>query len=327
MYKIVGSTYCPYLWKGVTVDPHMKVYSCCLIKPGIIGDLSVNTLDHIINGEKIKYYRAQSLSGNLHCYSECNLINKNEKTCPNSVHVGLQEISTIHIHFGNKCNIECIMCDHPTKFKKNPIILDHQVLISRVDFSNFNDIIIQGGEPLSIRESRYFIKYLVQHKYKFIILSNGLLINKHIAKNIVLGANKIIISLNAATPDMHRRVNIGSDFKKVLDNIQLLRNYRKEFSSNLTIIGRMTITVPAIEEIPLFIENYSNYGFDEINFGYVRETVPQYLDNNPIIKSKLVRQIERVLNDMENITKIDFLRLIQLGLVTINQKDIKLGFL
>ncbi|MCY3414705.1 MAG: radical SAM protein [Candidatus Heimdallarchaeota archaeon] len=323
----MGSTYCPYLWKGIAIDQHMKVYSCCLIKPGLIGDLSIDTFDDIINGEKIKYYRRESLSGTLHCYSDCNLINKIEKRSVNSLHVDAKEISFIHIHFGNKCNIQCIMCDHPAKYKNEPVILDHQVLIDKVDFSNFRDIIIQGGEPLSIREGRDFIIFLVQNKYKFTLLSNGLLINNSIAKNIALGADKIIISLNAATPDTHEKVNVGSDFEKVLDNIQLLRNYRNEFSSSLIIIGRMTITVPAVEEISLFIKNYSNFGFDEINFGYVRETVPQYLDENPEIKSKLIEQIARVLSNIEDLTKIDFLRLIQLGLVNIDEKGIKLGFL
>lgn len=322
------NTYCQYLWNGVTIDQKLNVYSCCLIKPGIIGNLNNMSFDKIINSEKAIYYRKQSLNGKLHCYSSCNLIDKSQLP-PKNINPKIKstQFKTLHIHFGNKCNINCIMCDHPKKFKENPIILNSKNLISKVDINKFQNIIVQGGEPLAIQECVEYLEYLASKNKKYILLTNGVLINQKMAKFIALSAKIVSISINAASKRTHEKVNKGSDFDTLLNNIQLLKHYKNKFNSQITINGRMTITNPAIEEIPLFLKNFEIYGFDTVNFGYVRETVPKFFKKYPKIRQKIQKEITNNLKQIDY-SKVDFLRLIQLGLIEDNNNLFnKIGFL
>ncbi len=313
--QIVNNTYCPQLWNGITLDEKGGVYSCCHIKPSNLGNVHDLALLDIINSEKIKKYRKQSLMGTLQCYKDCNLIRKNVlNQNSQSLEIKFMELSRIHIHFGNICNIHCIMCNHPNKFSKDPTILSSQILIQTIDFTPFTDIIIQGGEPLAIDECVKFLYHLEKIKKKFILLTNGLLINDEIARLLAKNAKTVSISLNAASQKLHEKVNRGSSFNQVLDNIQKLIYYREYFQSDLVINGRFTITITAIRDLPKFIKNYRSFGFDEINFGYVKNSVPSYLDKNSKTKQELVEEIQLLLPNL-NFNEIDTLRLIQIGLL------------
>lgn len=325
---MVLSTYCPYLWEGITLDHKLNVYSCCLIKPGIIGNLYEGPLSSFINSDKLLKYRRKSLNGRLQCYNSCNLIDKNNNYKNNKkLEIQYKDLSTIHIHFGNKCNIKCIMCDHPQKYALEPIIADGDQILSQVDLTNFENIIIQGGEPLNIKECLSFLRVLDEKEISFTLLTNGIIINDEIASLLARRAKKIIISLNAASKALHETINKGSNYDIVLNNIKKIIHYRRKYNSEVVIIGRMTITIKGLPDIPNFIRNFHKIGLDEINFGYVRETVPKYLDKYPDIKNQLIAEINKAISESD-LEKIDLLRLIQLELVSINIKPIhKMGFL
>lgn len=311
----INNTFCPQLWDGVTLDEKGEVYTCCHIKPSNYGNVLKIPLKDIINSDEVKKYRKKSMMGNLQCYDGCNLIVKDQVKSKNlSPEIRYQDLKRIHIHFGNKCNIHCIMCDHPNKFAKDPTILSSEVLKQNIDFSPFDDIIIQGGEPLAIEECIQFLHHLEKIKKKFILLTNGLLISNDIAKLLAKNARTVSISLNAATKQLHEKVNRGSSFELVLSNIQKIINYREYFQSDLVINGRFTITTTAISDLPDFIENYKKLGFDTINFGYVKPSVPNYLQRNPKIKKELREKIEFLIPKL-NLREIDTLRLFQLELL------------
>ena len=69
-----------------------------------------------------------------------------------------------------------------------------------------------------------------------------------------------------------------------------------------------------IHEIPLFLNKFERIGFNKINFGYDRETVPSYLNQNRDIKNDLKKRITKRLKGL-NVNKIDLQRLYQLDLV------------
>ena len=76
----------------------------------------------------------------------------------------------------------------------------------------------------------------------------------------------------------------------------------------------MTITIPALSEIPLFLKTYKELGFDRINFGYDRDTVPTYLQDHPEFTAALRNEITSAMS-VADCSKIDSLRLSQLGLI------------
>jgi sulfatase maturation enzyme AslB (radical SAM superfamily) len=282
-----------------------------------MGSIYSDKLSDIINKPEITRLRHKSLLGSLPCYPGCNLIDKTKNDPlkyanlqPQCNYAGFQ---TIYIDFGMKCNISCVMCRQRDRYKTDQTLLNTEQLISHIDFSPFANIFLQGGEPLFIDECLKLMTYLAETGKKYSLLTNGLLINERMAARLAKEASIVSISLNAATKATHEEVNRGSTWELVLANIRRIRKYREQYHSNVLINGRMTITVPALAEIPQFLKSYQDLGFDTINFGYDRDSVPPFLENHPEFATELSKEIAEVMSATD-CSKIDLLRLSQLGI-------------
>ena len=308
------TSYCDDLWNGFTINKNGDVYCCCHFGPLKVGNICDSRLKDLINSSALTECRKMSLEGKLECYAACNWVKKNVAHLSNKSNVvKYDSLRRLHISFGEACNIRCIMCKHPRRHLENDVILDYNMLIKNVDISPFEDILIQGGEPLFLNSCIKYMDYLETMDKKYILLTNGLLINKEIAIKIVNNASIVSISINGATKETHEMVNVGSEFEKVISNISKLITLRDKYQTSLIISGRMTLVPQNLQEIPLFLEKYRYLGFDRINFGYDRATVPQYLQINKDFSIKLQLSIEKVLS-YSNIEEIDIMRLEQLGL-------------
>lgn len=312
-----ASTYCPQLWDGVTIDNKGNVFSCCHIQPGSFGNIYSSKLIDLVNNKKAVQYRVASIKGYLVCHSNCNLLNADKIQVPSSIspYCKYDEMSRLHLNFGEKCNIACIMCKQPERYKQNKEMLDPNVLIRNIDITPFQEIVIQGGETLLIPQCIQYMDYLASHEKKYTILTNGTLIDDLMAKKLSLEANIVSISINAATKETHEKVNKGSKWETVRQGIKKLVEYRDQNKSSLIICGRMTLTIHSLHEIPLFLEIYQDIGFDMINFGFDKNTVPTYLKNNPEFKKMLAVRVQEKLR-FADCSKIDHLRFEQLGLLS-----------
>ena len=311
----MGSTYCPHLWNGLFVYNNGDVFNCCLSKPGRIGNIHHATLREIAAMPSVQSFRRSSLSGELGCYEACSFVKKfipKEKR-PTTTEVEYSELRKLDLKFGERCNIACVMCHQAARVPPSTSVLDPEVLIQNIDTEPFHDIILQGGETLFIPECLEYMDHLENLGKRYTILTNGLLIDDDMACRLAENANRVIISINAATKTTHELVNAGSRFDRVLENIERLRRARERGRSELKIIGRMTITVHSVHEIPLFIERFGSFGFDYVNFGYDKATVPQMLTTNPDLAQRVREGVKRALlsTDLE---MVDTLRLIYLGL-------------
>jgi len=315
-------SYCPDLWNGFTIIKNGDIFNCCLLKPLKLGNIHRDNLQDLINCADLIELRKKSLIGKLECYAGCNFVRKNINLDDynKNYRINYEDLSRLHISFGELCNIRCVMCRHPDNHKKDNLILDSEVLTEKIDISPFEDILLQGGEPLCIKSCLNYMDYLASKNKKYMLLTNGLLIDKKVALKLVNHAKSVIISINAATKETHEKVNRGSNFKKILSNISLLNRYKKKLNSSIILFGRMTITIHSLHEIPLFIDKYREFGFDLINFGYDRITVPQYLEEHSDFQKVLRKNVTKSLLN-SNIYKIDLQRLYQLNLIE-NTKSI-----
>jgi len=314
--KMKYTTICPVLWNGFAIDCRGDVFSCCHMKPAKLGDIYHTPLSELTNVQGIIEQRKASLEGKLTCYSDCNLIRYEkqplEATTPRAEY---NRMTYLHLNFGERCNIACIMCKVHMREHINKAILNHEALVKNIDLGPFKEIVIQGGEPLFIPECREYLNYLGSIGKKYVLLTNGVLINNETARQLAKDAIRVCISLNAATKETHELVNRGSDFEKVKKNIKRLRKVKATTDSELVLHGRMTLTTTALHEIPLFIKTFGELGFDRINFGYDRATVPAYLTQNAAFTDKLRTEIREAIEGIDH-SRIDFLRLEQLELVS-----------
>ena len=318
------TSYCDDLWNGFTINKNGDVYCCCHLKPFVVGNIYHNELNELLNTPDMIKHRKKSLKGELECYLACNLVQRNLPHHANesSEVVDYNNLQRLHINFGESCNIRCIMCEHPKRHLEKDVLLDHNALIKNIEISPFDDILLQGGEPLYLSSCIKYMDYLETMNKKYILLTNGLLINKKMAVKLANNASIVSISINAATKETHEKVNIGSNFERVLSNISELMKARKKDRTSLIINGRMTLVPQNVHEIPIFLNEYKKLGFDRINFGFDRATVPQYLLANSDFSTKLKSRIEDVLTH-SNLDEIDIMRLKQLGL-TGNEDEVLL---
>jgi radical SAM protein with 4Fe4S-binding SPASM domain len=306
-------TYCPLLWGEVYIDAKGDVYSCCHKKPSALGNIYQEKLHDICNNETIQQWRQKSLDGKLECFEQCTIIDKEkERNAPRKKSFNyLKDLRKLKIEFGELCNIHCVMCwqDHKSK-----LVLDYKKLIENINLEPFEDIDIQGGEPLAIANAKAYYEYVASQNKRLIFMTNGLLINHEWAEKIVLHSSYIHISLNAATAKTHEIVNKGSQWNTVLKNIAKLKEAREKCGSSMKIIGHMTIVLENVHEIPLFINHFKEFGVDQIDFGYDKN-VPGYLKGNPFFKIALKRDIYRAYRMTPDSSLIDLKRLKMLGLI------------
>ena len=309
------TSFCSYLWESVYINRSGDVFACCHQKPKPFGNIYDAPLRELVNSPVALQLRSGSLRGELECYPTCNLLDK-ERSRPwghEQSTIDYDSLRFLHISFGEACNIRCVMCDNPQRHRENPVLLDPQVVIRNVDLTPFTQVMLRGGEPLYIQECLDFLAHLEKVGKRYSLLTNGLLIDDNRADRLARYARDVIVSLNGATKRGHESVNKGSRFERVVENVQRIRRAREACGSDMDLGGHMTITTSNIHEVPQFLRTFRELGFDRVNFGFVKETVPLYLATHPEDASRLKDETAQAMQLVVG-PNVDALRLSLLGL-------------
>lgn len=291
-----------------------EVYACCHEKPKVLGNIYKDTLENIYNNDAFQEARRKSLEGKLSCYRFCNLLHPEEfKDQFDTTTSDYSNLKRLKIQFGQDCNIHCVMC-YQNKNKRGNKSIDADILKKNINLEPFEVIDIQGGEPMFIPSARDYYDYAAEKGKKLSFLTNGTIMTKEWAKRLALHSPFFHVSLNAATKEMHEKINAGSSWERVLKNIALIRDVGKEEQSDIKIKGHFTIIMKNCHEIPDFIEIYKSIGIDKIDFGYDFR-FPFYLFFRPLFKRKLIRRISAAINKAEDLPSIDYMRLSHIKLI------------
>lgn len=304
-------SFCPRLWEEVFINENGNVFSCCN-GPAILGNIYQESLETILNNETVHSFRQKSLAGRLECFDKCTLLNKQKISASRkTINANYSCLKRLKFTVGKTCNISCIMCRQNHNEKK---FLNFEKFVENVNINPLSDIEIQGGEPFFIPEAKLFLEYFARKGKKVSFLTNGLLINDQWAEWTALHSNWVCVSINAATKKTHELINRGSCWEIVLKNIQRIIAARVKYNSSVKIIGHMTIVPQNFQEIPSFIKNYKHLGFDHINFGYDR-SVPLFLKQKMFLKIKIRAEIKTAINQLDDDSSVDYLRLKILKLI------------
>lgn len=307
-------TYCPRLWEEIYIDEEGRIFACCHNKPAAFGTIYNEELRDIYNNAIARKFRNQSLSGALRCFRSCKLLSMEERDRePDrslSDSAEYSDLKRLKILFGEACNIECIMCWQDSSSRT---FLNCEKLIRNVDITPFEGIELQGGEPLFIEGAKRYFEFAASEGKRISFLTNGTIMTDEWAEKIAKHSSFIYFSLNAATREMHELINKGSSWERVLRNIQKVREARDRYHTDLKILGHMTIITKNLREIPLFIENFREFGVDAIDFGFDLR-VPFYLKLHPVFKRRLGLETAVALRECDDPSLVDTNRLEMLGL-------------
>ena len=157
----------------------------------------------------------------------------------------------IDFELNPSCNLKCPMCTWSAektfgqgskywmpfeKYKK--IINEISNKVKSVSLNNVN-------EPLIRKDIVDFVKYASdQGIYEVMFNTNGLLLTKEMSKKLIhAGLTKLSVSLDAHTKKVYDKIRIGSDFRKVIQNIKDFLEIRKQLKSDLPLLKLTFLTV------------------------------------------------------------------------------------
>jgi radical SAM protein with 4Fe4S-binding SPASM domain len=306
----VGQTHCSWVHDTLFVDPRGDVFACAHRNPGIVGNIYENTLAEIYNGDRIREFRRQEIAGTLHCMERCTFWQS--QVARNTVHADYHtDLKRLQIEFGEKCNIACIMCsqDHKSRLE-----LDDRVVVDRVAIpKSCETIYVFGGEPLVLKSVKRFFDHCAREGSKLTFQTNGTAVTEEMARKIALHCRVINFSLNAASKDVHERINAGSNFEKVLRNVRRVIDAKRDLNGAASVWGHMTIVEENLHEIPAFIAKRQEFGFEHLDFGFDRK-LSKFLAQNPAMKRQLAHDVGEAIKMSGNPHRVHAMRLRMLGL-------------
>jgi MoaA/NifB/PqqE/SkfB family radical SAM enzyme len=304
-------TYCPKLWNEAFIDQYGNVFNCCYSRPTVIGNLHQSDLNKIWAGSRrLKLARWLARHKALYCALNCDIVTETEKNWEGRPTPPIHP-DTIRVLHGELCNVACTMCwqNHTDRH-----VISNDLLKERVNWAEVDSVELQGGEVLAMNQAKEFFLWVTRENHKKAsLVTNGTLINKVWARNLVLGSEWIQVSVNAATQEVHERVNVRSKFSRVTGNIRNLVRLKQELGSPVKIIYKYTIIEDNLHEIAAAIPAAAELGCDKIVYGF-DPSVPGYIHQNPELRADLRRQLREQLAQHHPI-EIDCYRLQYLKLL------------
>ncbi len=181
------------------------------------------------------------------------------------------------------CNLKCKMCEW------DDILMDRK---THIDFNLFKRVIQESielglrkinlgvaGEPMIHPEITKIINFLTENRIEISVVTNlSYSIDKFIES--LKKVSKIIVSVDAATPDTYSKVRTGGDFERVISNLTKLSD------SGVNIIASYVIEKNNYKEINEFIKLMHKIKVKKLHFGIVNNI------NQDILKQVMLSESE-----------------------------------
>ncbi len=269
------------------------VFPCCQLgnRPEVaIGNINEQSFDEIVNGEKVKEMRQQSLDSRLPCYEGCDQVKYYtpfEIARPNGILADPKLYFDLQIEYGELCNVDCVMC---WQDRSNRNMLSFDTLKERLPLGSWKIVNAYGGEVFVMKDAMKHIDLMMENHVPIMITTNGkALSSPELVRKIAGGCRGLIVSINAVTEATHNTVMRPQKpfFHQVLENVRNLRRVRDEMGSKLWISGHFTVIKESLHEFPTFIETFHEMGFDEATIGFDHRHFPHYFAENPAVVEEL----------------------------------------
>ena len=245
----MSNFYCAAPWHGMHINVRGVIKTCCAGKP-ILGNLNSDTIDAVLNSDKLKEIRASIKKGIAHeyCYNCSKRESQggdSERSWHNSVNsdfdidqAGLEyEYPTIiDVRWNTTCNLSCNYCSSMESSKwasLQKITVSSETRHYYIDVCNFikknynhiKEVALVGGEPLLLPENEYLLDVIPSDCIVTIItnLSNVLENNKIFQKLKQRSRVGWSISFDNIE-DKFEYVRHGSKWNLMLHNLDLVQD-------------------------------------------------------------------------------------------------------
>lgn len=326
--------FCSHPFNKVHFPVSGKVYVCCAPWLGIpIGNIFAEPFTDIWNSPAAIKIRESILDGS---FRYCK-----EDKCPrmmtglvkeevhNEAYRDIIEKKTttlakgpqlISLNYDNSCNLYCASCRDKVmvigKKRQEELIRFQDSFIESDLFKNAKRLTVSGsGETFASAVYMDLFNKIERDMnpgLKITLRTNGLLLtakNWQRIKNIHYAVDLISISIDAAANKTYRLLRRGGDFKKLLRNLEFLKELKKE--NNFRIKFNFVVQKANYKEMPAFVKLAKKYDCNVVAFAkifnlgtfnsadYIRAAVhepgnPEYkkfkkLVNKPLFKDPIVK--------------------------------------
>jgi radical SAM protein with 4Fe4S-binding SPASM domain len=159
----------------------------------------------------------------------------------------------------NHCNLHCPMCyTHQATRKKGFINLEtyKRAIEQCCDFGIENVHLYTIGEPLLHKNIIEMVRIAKDNDRKVYIYTNGMLLDKKMAKQLVdEKVDNIIFSLEGVDKNKYENIRKGAKFEIVKENISNLKQYR----NSIDVITNIEIWSIIMDEDSQYLNDFKNY--------------------------------------------------------------------
>jgi len=151
--------------------------------------------------------------------------------------IGSPSLDWIQVEITSHCNAACIYCPHTlmhTNWKNKHMPLDF--FYKLIPYLRYVDLVyLQGwGEPLLNKDFFEMIRICKKNGKRVGFTTNGTLLTEDIMRKLVdLKLDILGISLAGTSATTHNKIRRGTDFEKIIYNLELLRKIKAKNNSPL----------------------------------------------------------------------------------------------
>lgn len=189
----------------------------------------------------------------------------------------------LRLAYDKSCNLACETCRTgvfmETKERQDVFNSMQQRLIGEDILADLEQLHLStAGELLASKSTMSVVKKISEKKHpdlEVIFLTNGVTLTKKNLKKLenILYAVKIwFISFDAATQETYKRIRVGSDWNKLLDNVRNLCSLRDRYGFKVRI--NMVVQSGNYKEIPAFIKLGEELDVDIVYFQKLIPFIP-----------------------------------------------------
>ncbi|TET60291.1 MAG: radical SAM protein [Candidatus Stahlbacteria bacterium] len=152
--------------------------------------------------------------------------------------------SAIAVEFTNHCNINCVYCNNPKIVRPRGFmsIKTFSRLIKNIIEMNISRVIVGGGEPTLHPKFASFTSELAKSVKFLSIVTGGQWTRKEIAYEMLEAPFDLIeISVDAGGKQNYEKSRKGACYKKLFNNLKLLKKAKKELRASSIINIRLML--------------------------------------------------------------------------------------
>jgi MoaA/NifB/PqqE/SkfB family radical SAM enzyme len=152
-----------------------------------------------------------------------------------------------------RCNIKCKQCGIWKSPHKNELTTDEwkSVMLNLKEFLGPYRLQIAGGEIFIRKDVVELVKFAHDNDILIGMVSNGTLINKETAKDLVAaGLNYFDISIDGIRGETHDYIRgVSGVYDKAMATVKYVNEYRKAMKSDLSMVAASIIMRPNMNEL------------------------------------------------------------------------------